>query len=294
VEIESCAAGGGRVDLGILERTDRVWASDTNDALERQTIQRWTGLLLPAELVGAHIGPPTAHTTGRTHRLSFRAATALFNHLGIEWDLGAASPQELDALASVIAFYKDLRGLLHGGEVVRADHPDPAAWVHGVVAPDRRRALFAYVQRSTSATQMPGAAFLPGLDDARGYRVEPVHPAGEPSARQAIPPPWYADGGVTLTGRALATTGLQMPVLDPEEALLLQVRALHGAQPSRGVRPNWGAAPPIAPAARRRSAWRAFQTAARQERQSRGDERPLLGRAGTRRAPPRSRTPRGR
>jgi alpha-galactosidase len=27
--------------------TDRVWASDTNDPLERQTVQRWTGLLLP-------------------------------------------------------------------------------------------------------------------------------------------------------------------------------------------------------------------------------------------------------
>jgi len=38
VEIESCSSGGARVDLGILERTDRVWASDTNDALERQHI----------------------------------------------------------------------------------------------------------------------------------------------------------------------------------------------------------------------------------------------------------------
>jgi len=41
-------------------------ASDTNDALERQAIQRWTGLLVPPELVGAHVGPPVAHTTGRT------------------------------------------------------------------------------------------------------------------------------------------------------------------------------------------------------------------------------------
>ena len=91
VEIESCASGGGRVDLGILERTDRVWASDSNDALERQAIQRWTGLLLAPELVGAHVGPPRAHTTGRTHDLSFRVATALFGHFGFEWDVSAAS-----------------------------------------------------------------------------------------------------------------------------------------------------------------------------------------------------------
>ena len=75
VEIESCASGGGRVDLGILARTDRVWASDTNDALERQHIQRWTQLLLPPELVGTHVGPPRSHTTGRTHDLAFRVAT---------------------------------------------------------------------------------------------------------------------------------------------------------------------------------------------------------------------------
>jgi alpha-galactosidase len=47
VEIESCSSGGARVDLGILARTDRVWGSDSNDALERQHIQRWTALLLP-------------------------------------------------------------------------------------------------------------------------------------------------------------------------------------------------------------------------------------------------------
>jgi len=36
VEIESCAGGGGRIDLAVLERTDRIWASDNNDALDRQ------------------------------------------------------------------------------------------------------------------------------------------------------------------------------------------------------------------------------------------------------------------
>ncbi|WP_438828973.1 alpha-galactosidase [Streptomyces gottesmaniae] len=62
----------------MLERTDRVRASDCNDALERQSINRWTQLPLPPELVGSH-------TTSRTHDLTFRAGTALFGHLGIEW-----------------------------------------------------------------------------------------------------------------------------------------------------------------------------------------------------------------
>ena len=62
LEIESCSSGGGRVDLEVLQHTDRVWTSDCIDALERQTIQRYTGLLLPPELIGvAHRIRPGAH-----------------------------------------------------------------------------------------------------------------------------------------------------------------------------------------------------------------------------------------
>ena len=226
VEIESCASGGGRVDLGILARTDRVWASDTNDALERQHIQRWTGLLLPPELVGSHVGPPRAHTTGRTHDLAFRVATALFGHFGIEWDIAGASEEEQQGLAEAIAFYKRMRPLLHGGRVVRADHPNPAAYLHGVVAADRAEALFAYVQLTSSDFETPGLARLPGLDPGRAYRVEPLRVAGEPDTKQAAAPRWYDTGGVTLDGRALGEVGLPLPVLRPEQALLLHLRGV--------------------------------------------------------------------
>jgi alpha-galactosidase len=223
VEIESCASGGGRVDLGILARTDRVWASDTNDALERQHIQRWTQLLLPPELVGTHVGPPRSHTTSRTHSLAFRVATALFGHFGIEWDIAAASDAEQRALAEAIAFYRRMRPLLHTGEVVRADHPNPAAYLHGVVATDRSEALFAYVQLTASAFETPGLARLPGLDPGRAYRVAPLAVAGAPETKQAVAPAWLEAGGTTLTGGALAEVGLPMPVLRPEQALLLHL-----------------------------------------------------------------------
>ena len=201
VEIESCSSGGARVDLGILARTDRVWASDTNDALERQTIQRWTQLLLPPELVGSHVGPPRAHTTGRTHDLSFRAATALFGHFGIEWDIASASAAEREELREWIERYKRWRELLHGGEVVRADLPDPAFALHGVVAPDRSRALFCFVAMATSTYERPGLVRLPGLDPERRYRVNET----------------------TLSGRALGSVGLHMPLLAPEQAVLIEV-----------------------------------------------------------------------
>ena len=40
LEIESCASGGGRIDLGMVEHADRFWTSESNYALVRQLILR--------------------------------------------------------------------------------------------------------------------------------------------------------------------------------------------------------------------------------------------------------------
>lgn len=229
VEIESCSSGGARVDLGILERTDRVWASDCNDALERQSIQRWTGVVVPPELVGAHIGPTTSHTTARTHELSFRAITAMFGHFGLEWDVRQLKGSERSDLAAAIALFKDNRGLLHSGRMVRADDPDPALMLHGVVSQDGAEALYALVSVATSFSEVPGRVPLPGLRPEGNYRVELAYPApGNGHSFTQIHPPAWLSSGVEASGRFLAEAGLPMPVLNPEHGLLLSVRAVTG------------------------------------------------------------------
>ncbi|WP_427008419.1 alpha-galactosidase [Pseudarthrobacter sp. H2] len=242
VEIESCSSGGARVDLGILERTDRVWASDCNDALERQTIQRWTEVVVPPELVGAHIGPPTSHTTARTHDLSFRAITAMFGHFGLEWDVRQLQGAERSGLAAAIALYKDYRGLLHSGRMVRADEPDPSLMLHGVVSHDGTEALFALVSVATSFSEVPGRVALPGLRPEENYRVELVYPAAGrgPTFAQVHPPAWLSPG-VEASGRFLAESGLPMPVLNPEHGLLLSVRASGGSASGSGAGAGAGA-----------------------------------------------------
>jgi alpha-galactosidase len=226
LEIESCSSGGARIDFGILHRTDRVWASDSNDALERQSIQRWTGLLLPPELVGAHVGPPRSHTSGRRHDLSFRAGTALFGHFGIEWDIASASEQERAELSCWVTLYKQLRGLLHSGTVVIGDHPDEALWVHGVVAPSADDAVFALVAMATGISAPPGRVKLPGLAPDTVYTVRPLPPGDAPLGPGTVPPPdWVAAGDVTLPGRVLAEVGIQAPVMYPEQLMLLRLTA---------------------------------------------------------------------
>ena len=227
LEIESCASGGGRVDLGILARTDRVWPSDTNDALERQQIQRWTGLLLPPELVGAHVGPPVAHTTGRTVDLGMRLLTALFGHAGIEWDLTTCSPGELDRLRAWTALYRELRPLLHGGHTVRVELPGAGALLHGVVAPGRERAVFAVVRLTTDADAVLGPVHLPGLDPALTYSVRLRHELDDPSAPGPGVNPVLRQRaqGLSLSGAVLATSGLALPLLRPASGVLLDVSA---------------------------------------------------------------------
>ena len=224
VEFETCASGGGRVDFGIFERTDRAWTSDSIDALDRQEIQEGFSLLFPPELMGSHIGSPVAHTTGRTHGLGFRAIAALFGSLGIEWNLLQASDSDRADLAEIIALHKRLRPLLHHGTVVRVDHPDPTVMVHGVVGADRSAAVFACTRMKSGSTLHTAPLRLPCLDPAQTYDIVNL-PVGRERWGSARRQPAWLTAGLQMTGRQLAAIGFSAPVLFPETSMLIQVTA---------------------------------------------------------------------
>ncbi|MFC7528534.1 alpha-galactosidase [Actinoplanes sp. GCM10030250] len=227
VEIESCSSGGGRVDLEILERTDRIWASDCIDAHERVAIQRWTSLLVPLELIGSHVGSSRSHTTHRVLPLAMQAGVAIFGHLGIEADLTALSASDRAALASWVALYKEVRGLLHTGTLVHADVADSAYSVTGVVG--ENDALFALITTATSEAYPPGTVALPGLDPGRVYHVRPQPPGDVPDGNAAAwgaALPWCTPQGVHLTGRVLGTSGLRLPVMYPDRVMLVRATAV--------------------------------------------------------------------
>ncbi len=224
VEFESCSGGGGRPDLGIMERAERLWASDTIDALERIGIDSATSFIVPPELVGAHIGAARAHTTGRTHDLSFRAAAAVFGHLGIEWDLVQISDLEKQQLAEWIEYYRSARGLLHSGRTLHADTADSALSLRGVVNAEQTEAVYRLAQVESGLSYPPGLVRLPGLDAARSYRVMLAGPTPDIGPIKLAGPQWWL-GGVTLTGSALTRVGLQAPPQLPEHAVLIHVSA---------------------------------------------------------------------
>ncbi|MDQ1204676.1 alpha-galactosidase [Microbacterium sp. SORGH_AS_0862] len=229
LEIETCSAGGGRVDLGILERTDRVWASDCNDPVERSQIERWTRLIVPPELIGSHLGDVEAHTTSRVTDLSFRFVTALTAHAGIEADLTRQDDAQLAATRAWADLYRELRPLVHSGRVVNADLVDDATQLTGIIAQDGSRALFTWARLASSADGQVGRIPFPGLDAKARYGVRIRTEIGQAKRRDVTPPEWISralEEEVVLPGAVLATAGVPLPTLDPQQAMLFDVRRL--------------------------------------------------------------------
>lgn len=221
VEIESCASGGARVDLGMLDRTDRIWVSDCIDPLERLDNQSFTNLLVPYELMGQHVGSLRSHSTGRTAPVAFQAAVALFGHLGIEADLTRLPEADLDELRQWVATHKSKRSLFHTGRSVRGDVLDPSVDIRGIVAPDASEAVFVLTQRTASVTLPVGRVILPGLDPDAVYELALLAPSTADGPGQS--PLAWLERPVRLTGRMLATAGIELPVLLPGSAVVIEL-----------------------------------------------------------------------
>lgn len=143
----------------------------------------------------------------------------------MEWDLAAASPAELAELGAWIAFHKEQRELLLGGELIRMDGYDDRTLVHGIVAPDRSRGLFAMVALHSRFPDPGDRLRLRGLDPARTYRLRPVL-IGDPPAG-LVPPAWWGPdrSGDVFSGAALERVGVACPRVFPDQAVLYRADA---------------------------------------------------------------------
>ncbi|MFM9936827.1 MAG: alpha-galactosidase [Novosphingobium sp.] len=213
VEIESCASGGGRADYAILERTQRLWTSDSNDAIDRLRIQRGASYFFPCAVLGAHVGPRDCHITGRRLSMAMRAGVALFGHMGLEMDLRELTDAEASELAAAIALHKQHRALIHGGNRVRIDTP-PERDAFGIVAADQSEALFSYALLEGHPATLPGRLRFDGLDPARRYRMSQPWPA-----RAAADPR-------EVMGDALMLAGIELPLLWPQSVMIWHLKAV--------------------------------------------------------------------
>jgi alpha-galactosidase len=218
VEIEACAAGGGRIDAGILQYTHRFWTSDSLDAVQRIFMQREFLRVFPPEVMGSHIGTAPAHSTRRRQSLDFRGGVALAGHFGVELD-----PMKLDAkdkarLADWIAEHKALRDRLHSGRVWLGEAGDGTLWqAHGNA---RDLILLLYRVEPTTQRHMP-LVRLPMLEDGnysvtRLDRTRTNHTAPFVDAMK---------DGVEISGAWMRQSGLAMPTVAAETVAIFRLVA---------------------------------------------------------------------
>ncbi|MEL7448516.1 MAG: alpha-galactosidase [Pseudomonadota bacterium] len=221
VEIESCSSGGARTDYGVLAHTDRVWTSDSNDALDRLRIQKGFSMFFPAEVMGAHVGPRDCHITGRTLSMATRAAVALFGDMGVEANLLTMDDAEKDELRAAIALHKKHRALIFSGDLVRLE---PASHEHafGIVSPDRQEALFSYAVTATPPHSAPARLCFRGLDPDALYTVELIWPTNPFTYTESV---LDVISKTPITGAALMNAGMQLPILHPETVLVFHLKA---------------------------------------------------------------------
>ncbi len=223
VEIETCASGGGRVDLGVLQRCSRFWASDNNDPIERLAINLGWFQFLPPRVAGNHVGPSPNPITGRQSSMHFRARVALFGHMGVEADPRRMPSYDFAMLQQHIAFYREWRDVLHEGAWSIPECSEPG--VYGWLAMHEGRGLALAAQTRLAGTyDVPALRFTTLNPNAR-YRVKLPEPWPEKAQRYLAAPEQWREG-VVLSGTALATTGLALPLAQPETAWLVTLEQL--------------------------------------------------------------------
>ena len=188
LEIESCSSGGARVDLGILERTDRVWVSDVHrpagtaadDALDHPAgppgVPRLAHRLRPVPLHRASARPVLPRGDGGLRAPRHRVGP----HHRRRGDASRSSPSGSPST-------RQHRHLLLGGDLC-GWHRRPKVLVHGG-RPDRSEAVFALATVGNPLHSPGPRVRFTGLA-RRPVRVRPV--VGEPPSGLVAPAWWGA------------------------------------------------------------------------------------------------------
>jgi len=221
LEIESCASGGARCDLGILKHTGRVWASDNIDPIERTRIQQGFLRFMPPEIMGAHVGHKTAHLTGRVTSLHTRAIVALQGQFGFELDARRLNPQDVITLQHYTQLYKANREWLASSVYWQISSYSKALVACGFVDEAQDHALYSVVAIGNMHPTRPGHLPLRGLDPERRYNLtlESINVADLAPFNKVIPT--WCERAVSTSGELLMKLGVPLPVMPPQSAVLI-------------------------------------------------------------------------
>ena len=176
VIFETCAGGGGRSDLGLVQRFCHSWVTDWQIAPRAFTITNGMTMALPPEHVDRLIAGQNGHITGD---IDFQARLLLFVRPTMGWfaPLGSpCNPVQTARVRHAIELYKGfVRPFMSTGRIYHHtptfDGPEPQGWgVMELASADRSKCIAGVFQ--LSAPQEPEYTLrLRGLDVGKRYKV---------------------------------------------------------------------------------------------------------------------------
>jgi alpha-galactosidase len=215
VWFESCASGGGRVDLGMLSRMDQAWVSDDTSPLDRIFMQYGYLGALPANTMVSWV---TGNNTHQPTSLDFRFDVSMAGVLAVGDDLRKWTAGDMATAAKKIAQYKVIRPLVQQGSVYRLVSPfeenraaiqfqDEKTTTSAVICYNMAEYLHGSQFSSRSSTTLK----LKGLKADEQYSVQKIDELDK--------------NGTTYTGGFLMNVGIAWPVTGANKSQILLVTA---------------------------------------------------------------------
>ncbi|MCU7694716.1 alpha-galactosidase [Haoranjiania flava] len=211
VWFETCSSGGGRVDLGIFTYTDAAWVSDNIDPVDRIYLQYGYLNAFPANTMISWTGDYDNHNIKPS--MEFMFDVAMSGVLGIGNNMTKWNGQEKEIAKRKIAEYKQIRDVVHNGDIYRIASPfESSRCVLQYNSKDKNESvIFCYELN----TQLLGSSTYPnrnpylklmGLDANKRYQFE-----GEKDI---------------YTGDQLMSAGLRYPLWKAATSKILRLKAL--------------------------------------------------------------------
>ena len=204
LQLEACASGGGRADLGALGHFDMVWTSDNTDPLDRLVIQKGFSMLYPIKCMRAWV--TDWNDNRRPVSLDFRFASSMQGSLSIGANLNEYSKQDMEKAKKYIALYKEIRPIIQFGKLYRLRNESAHGYWANEYVGDNEAVLFVMTTAHTLDNRHHKVLNLRGLDEKAKYS-------------------YTVDGkDFVHSGAYLMNGGLSLELYNPFDAKIIRIK----------------------------------------------------------------------
>lgn len=171
LQIEACASGGGRAELGALEHFDMAWTSDNTDPVDRLAIQYGYSMLYPSKCMRAWV--TDWNNDCRPNSLDLRFASSMQGSLSIGADLTRFSEEELEKCKQYISLYKEIRNTVQFGNIYRLkNYKENGFYATQFVSKDKSESVVFIISGAEAHFNKQWKMLsLRGLDENKMYKV---------------------------------------------------------------------------------------------------------------------------